>query len=100
VVHRNRLTRRVVASYAFLEQIFRDLQRFNVAAYDDAAEGAFTALPAGTHTVGVQDRRVAATALARKLIVVTRNARDFARIPGVEFVDWTAVDLTSSEGRG
>ena len=99
-MNRNRRTRRAVASYALLEQIFLDLQRFNIVAYDDAAEDIFTALPAVTHTVGAQDRRVAATALARQLVVVTRNARDFSRIPGVRFVDWTASDLSPKEGRG
>jgi len=52
LVHRNRLTRRAVASYAFLEQIFRDLQRFNIAAYDDAAEDAFTAWEGGRAVAG------------------------------------------------
>lgn len=39
--------------------------------------------------VGSNDLKIAAIALENGGIVVTRNARDFARIPGLMWVDWS-----------
>ncbi|MDM0112518.1 type II toxin-antitoxin system VapC family toxin [Variovorax sp. J22R133] len=42
---------------------------------------------AGT-PIGPYDLLIAATALSRNLIVVTRNEREFARVPGLRVENW------------
>ncbi|WP_395093979.1 type II toxin-antitoxin system VapC family toxin [Armatimonas sp.] len=39
--------------------------------------------------VGTQDLRIACIALANNATLLTRNQRDFERIPGLTFEDWT-----------
>lgn len=50
--------------------------------------------------VGSSDCRIAASAITSGLIIVTRNTRDYARIPGAALVDWGAEGETDGEGGG
>lgn len=67
------------------------LMHFRIAEYDAAADAIFRSFPPEVVRAGKVDCRIGAVARANDLIVVTANRRDFERIPGVRFEDWTVL---------
>jgi tRNA(fMet)-specific endonuclease VapC len=63
--------------------------RLAVLSFSEAAIVRFEHLRSLRLNVGSMDLRIAAVALENQLTVVTRNQRDFGRIPGVTTVDWS-----------
>ena len=85
----NRLGADLTRGYAVLDRV-RQFYVGEIWPYDDAAI-AFEALrDLAPKAVGGMDLRIAAVAQAIGLTLLTRNARDFARVPGLRFEDWTA----------
>ena len=58
--------------------------------FDAAAADRFDSLRAARVHVGTLDLRIAAIALANDKTVLTRNVRDFRKVPGLRVEDWTA----------
>jgi tRNA(fMet)-specific endonuclease VapC len=57
--------------------------------YDAAADAVFVALTKAKVRVGTKDLRIASIALANDATLLTRNTRDFARVPNLRFEDWS-----------
>jgi tRNA(fMet)-specific endonuclease VapC len=68
-------------------QLYREIE---VLPFDAKAGVEFQRLRALLPRVGTMDLRIAAIAQATGGIVLTRNLRDFALIPGVHADDWSA----------
>lgn len=68
------------------------LAPFASAPFDDLAADHYARLRATLHRagelIGPNDMLIAATALAHDLVLVTRNVKEFARIPGLRWIDW------------
>lgn len=80
---------RHVQAYAHLvsaEEVFR---LFPLAPFDVASEIQFQGLRAARLGVGTLDLKIAAIALTHGLTVLTRNSRDFGRVPGLALADWS-----------
>lgn len=63
---------------------------FTILGFDDAAAAQFEALRQHKIRIGAQDLRIAAIALATGNVLLTRNRRDFAQVPGLLIDDWAS----------
>ncbi len=79
---------RVHAYRKFLETV-QFCATISVVPFDMDCETQFQELRAQRIRIGSQDLRIGATALVRELILVTRNRKDFDRIPGLSIEDWS-----------
>ena len=64
--------------------------RFPILDFDLPAIARFESLKSMKLNVGPMDLRIAAIALEHGFTVVTRNLRDFRRVPGLVCEDWSA----------
>jgi tRNA(fMet)-specific endonuclease VapC len=78
-----------VRAYAKLLQTLQFLNSVNIVPFDQTCEAQLKQLLSLRPRPGTQDLKIAATALAFDLIVVTRNSRDFGMVPGLTIEDWS-----------
>jgi tRNA(fMet)-specific endonuclease VapC len=78
-----------IQAYNHLVAAVQMFHLFPIVAFDQACENQFQQLYASRLRVGTHDLKIAAVALANNLTVLTRNRRDFGRIPGVKLDDWS-----------
>ena len=88
-INQARTTNDLVRGYAMLATVLRTFTRATVLPFDAAAAAVSATLVAQRVRLRRMDLRIAAIALARDLVVVTRNTRDFGRVPGLQMEDWT-----------
>ena len=79
----------LVRGYAMLGTVLRTFTRATVLPFDATAAAVSATLVAQRVRLRRMDLRIAAIALARGLVVVTRNTQDFGRVPGLQIEDWT-----------
>ena len=78
----------LVAAYAKLAASVRVLSGMQILDFTEPAVVRYTALLALKLNVGKMDLRIAAIALEAGATVITRNLRDFQRVPGLACENW------------
>lgn len=61
----------------------------NLLDFDDAAYNYYQSFLKQKVRIGTQDLRIAAIALANQATLVTRNQKDFSKVPDLALDDWT-----------
>jgi tRNA(fMet)-specific endonuclease VapC len=88
-IGRARRSSDVVRGYKLIGEIIGVFSTAPVLPFDSAAAQVFDTLRAQKIRVPTMDLRIASIALSQALVVVTRNASDFARVPALVTEDWT-----------
>ncbi len=75
-------------AYYLLEQTLIDLRRLTILSYTPDAEARFQDWRQQKLRVGTHDLRIAAIAVAHSAVLVSRNRRDYDRVPGLTVEYW------------
>ena len=76
-------------AYTRLQKALLFYQRISWLPFDDAAATVFDQLRATKLRLGTNDLSIAAITLSVNGVLVTRNGKDFRRIPDLPLQDWT-----------
>lgn len=85
-----RTPQQIETAFTRFTESVRALSGWDVLPFAAAAVVRFQALLRQKLNVGGNDLRIASIALEAGATVVTRNLRDFGRVPGVRCEDWSA----------
>ncbi|HBI41319.1 MAG TPA: nucleic acid-binding protein [Planctomycetales bacterium] len=80
---------RLAWAYRRLTDAVGFLAHLRILTYDEQAIGRYEQLRKAKVKIGRMDLRIAAVALEQGAVLVTRNARDFRKIPGLQIEDWS-----------
>jgi tRNA(fMet)-specific endonuclease VapC len=90
---------------AQLIEAYRRLQRhlslycsIQILDFNELAATKYQTLKTSKLRIGTMDLRIAAIALAHEATLLSRNLRDFQRVPGLKVEDWTT-EIVESEPR-
>lgn len=79
----------LVEAYDKLKQIFALFSDVDILEYDLKADEYFRELRKAGIRIGTLDLRIAAITLAHDGILVSRNLKDFEKVPGLIIQDWS-----------
>jgi tRNA(fMet)-specific endonuclease VapC len=79
----------LVRGYELLMGTIQLLNQLPAIPFDATSEALYQQLRGQRLGVGAQDLKIASIALVNNLTLVTRNQRDFSRVPHLSFADWS-----------
>lgn len=88
-INRARSLNDVVKGYEMMARIISDFKVLPLISFDTGAAKTFDQLQTQRIQLAKMDARIAATALCRGLILLTRNHQDFGKVSGLLIEDWT-----------
>ena len=79
----------VVKGYTRLLDLITKFRQVTVLPFDLPSQQRFEHLSTLRLRIGTLDLRIAAIALANQATLLSRNSRDFSKVPGLRVEDWT-----------
>lgn len=88
-INRARTNTDVIRGYTLLLDTLQGFASAPVLLFDGEAIAIFDELREQKVRVSTMDLRIAAIAISRNLVLLTRNDSDFSKVPGLVTEDWT-----------
>jgi tRNA(fMet)-specific endonuclease VapC len=88
-INRARQSVQICRGYAEWEATLRFYSQMPVLAFTPAAQDQFDQWRTQGVRIGTMDLRIAAIAVTRGATMLTRNLKDFRKVPGLTVEDWT-----------
>ncbi len=88
-INRARTREARLSGYEELKENLTLFSSIAVVEYSAAADALVMTWEQAKIRISTKDSRIAAIAVANKATLLTRNTRDFARVPGLSFEDWS-----------
>jgi tRNA(fMet)-specific endonuclease VapC len=88
-LHRSKTREARARVYQRFTDAVRFLSRLRIVSFTEPAMNRYEELRARLRNVGGNDLRIAAIVLHEGAALVTRNLRDFKRVPGLRVEDWS-----------
>ncbi len=79
----------LIKSYTRLRETINFFKNLYVLDFDQEAGNYYTELKRQKIRIGTQDLKIASIVLSQQAILVTRNRKDFEKIPDLLIEDWT-----------
>ena len=89
IIRQSSQSDRLIWAYKGLQDGVEFFKQVNVLEFDRDAYTCYTELLRQRIRIGTQDLRIGAIAISKNAILVTRNRRDFEKVPTLVFEDWT-----------
>lgn len=90
LLNRARRSDELIRGYSLLQEVLSLYAGAMVVPFGAPEFAVCTGLRKSKPQISTMDLRIAATAVSRNMILLTRNRADFAGIPGLVVEDWTA----------
>lgn len=87
---RARTVQQQVNAYRKLKRHVDIYCEIDVLEFDVEAAAEFQRLKQSRIRIGTMDLKIAAIALSRKATVLSKNLKDFSKVPGLKVEDWTS----------
>jgi tRNA(fMet)-specific endonuclease VapC len=79
-----------VYDYQKLNQLLENYRAITVLDFDEKSGLQYQALLKARIRIGTMDLKIAATAIANNATLLSRNLKDFNKVPGLKVEDWAA----------
>jgi len=79
-----------VEAYRRLKRMLGNYLKIEILEFDGPAAARFQQLQGLRPRIGTMDMKIAAIALTHNATVLTKNLKDFSRVPDLRVEDWTA----------
>lgn len=88
VINSQKTAVKLIYAYARLDAALHSLDEWMRLSWDEDAAGIFDELRRQGVNIGTMDLRIASIALAYEATLLSRNLRDFHKIPGLRVENW------------